>query len=1718
MKKQGSTWGRLCDSLFNFERCRGNERKNRRLLIDQLEERALLSVSTPFLEAQLVNMAISESQGTVTASSLAMDKDGDFVVVWSRIDEVVDENGDPVINPATNRPMTDENIYARYLTNEVQQIQLPFEALGPTLTGQFGKFSINFGGNEVQRLSIAATTPNVNSPVDIISGTFHLRYIDGADVEHITDPIDFSEADFNSKDPATDPAMLIQSALRALGGDLADVVVLGVDSQNFTISFGDASNGQNVNQLSVVNPTWDTSFLPSAIVSTVSEPFTVENITISPTNPYLTATAIRDAFQQYYDNYFVATDQGIGVVRAAIPTVSVVPVKTLADPTGMVTFNIEFVGATSYMNVPEIVIKAGQVLDRSGNPVNAADIVGVTLKETGNEFRVNPEEPDSPFTQLPDKFRQTNPSVAMNAEGNFVIAWESEVPESQNSGSVTDVFARMYTVVGLVDPFGDLADGIMTVDMDQDGTPDTSIQGVRLAEAFRPYSTLLDDDDPLKVEGDVYTFRANELTANAQGNPSVGMDAVGNFTISWSDSGQPISFFNGINMRQYTYEGVPKSAVESAVNAEDTEIHDNSYVAMSDSGYALILWESYVGMITYLYSALYDPNGYVAQGQQVVTTGASEASAYFDSADNYAICWTQGSDNDVPAMGLTSPGIYFVEFSIGGAMLRGLTRASSASTDPGSLTTWHNVQSGSQIIMDADGDMTVVFSGYGRDVNRNFATPAAANAFLREILAQDENADLIAAWPALADISLPFGMNNSGDIDGVIEEVLISAQKTHGFSDEMLGRLRIILETMANLARGEGNGVQYSQFDADPSLGVPNVLVSDRVVNSQRDGYNSRSTLALPANAMDGTFFILVQNMLNGAFDFVEVEPAWIPMGEDQIIDPVGTAQAIQDALNNSEYGYLRNNCIVRYINAAELQLRVGTYWELDYNPASQYVYEITFVGNLHDSPIAVGVAGSTLITKVGDDEVPATPPAVADPFVIGDRRTEQTQASIGMTPEGDFAIAYTEYALDAAGNILTSNIYFRYYDESTDTAGPIVTSAKTPDGINIGASPIVDQENGLAYIVVTMSERMYDNLTHTGDAVTNPDNYRLTIGDRVVAGAIKEVYYGLSESANLAAKAAADPTNYGDFAVLNPLPTISYEIVLVVDANGGLPGVEPLGTGSYVLELLAPSSATLNDPTGTSGLRDAAGNRLNRSGFNPSGSHTPIEFTLVVESDITSKEGLEVRVNETTDGVQTTKVTSNEEYTGSSRIVAMDNDGDFVVVWVSYDQDGDGAGVYMRMFDSEGKPMTGETLVNTYTIGDQLECAVAMDADGDFVVVWASEGQDMDGSWGIYGQRFDSMGRFVGGEFQINSNTVNDQVAPTVAMDNRGNFVVAWASQGQSFSYFNDIRAQVYGSDGQRLGSEIRVNSANIPGTSVNPSSNEVHPTVSVSEVGTFVVSWTAAFSQKNGVTTDTVVMARLFDFNGNPITIPEYEGHEEGNAEFQANVGDDEFIADYEHIDDSKLPAGAFKARNSQVAMSPFGEFIVAWEAFQDNDWIDQPQDVVNSYGIYYRQYNTDGTPKIEVDTNANQVVTALHPPPQAYSMAQSALYYGNQLSPSIGVDADGDFFITWSGNGSSTYAPTAPQNVAAAYNRDQDGVFMRQFRATLSGDERNPAVTPQYRMNTTYVGDQFSPTIAVTPSGDYVVVWSGVGSGDSQGVFFKFHKSSTDTAGPTVTDFLL
>jgi hypothetical protein len=136
-----------------------------------------------------------------------------------------------------------------------------------------------------------------------------------------------------------------------------------------------------------------------------------------------------------------------------------------------------------------------------------------------------------------------------------------------------------------------------------------------------------------------------------------------------------------------------------------------------------------------------------------------------------------------------------------------------------------------------------------------------------------------------------------------------------------------------------------------------------------------------------------------------------------------------------------------------------------------------------------------------------------------------------------------------------------------------------------------------------------------------------------------------------------------------------------------------------------------------------------------------------------------------------------------SSASVSLDADGDFVVAWDSQLQDGSDQGVFARRFNAAGVPLAVEFQVNTYTTGLQFGFSaglgfVSLDADGDFVVSWQSQGQD-GSSDGVFVRRFNSSGAPLTTELQVNSYTTNSQRSAAVAADDSGDFVVAWHGYG---------------------------------------------------------------------------------------------------------------------------------------------------------------------------------------------------------------------------------------------------------------------------------------------------------------------------------------------------
>ena len=164
----------------------------------------------------------------------------------------------------------------------------------------------------------------------------------------------------------------------------------------------------------------------------------------------------------------------------------------------------------------------------------------------------------------------------------------------------------------------------------------------------------------------------------------------------------------------------------------------------------------------------------------------------------------------------------------------------------------------------------------------------------------------------------------------------------------------------------------------------------------------------------------------------------------------------------------------------------------------------------------------------------------------------------------------------------------------------------------------------------------------------------------------------------------------------------------------------------------------------------------------------------------IMAKIGSEFQVN---------TYTASDQYLPS---VATLSNGNFVVTWTSDGQDGSSWGVYAQIFTNDGVKSGSEFQVNTYTASDQQAPFIATLSNGNFVVTWTSYLQDGSDA-GVYAQIFTNSGVKSGSEFQVNTYTASGQYDPSVATLSNGNFVVTWYSDGQDGSGWG-VYGQMFG------------------------------------------------------------------------------------------------------------------------------------------------------------------------------------------------------------------------------------------------------------------------------------------------------------------------------------
>lgn len=360
-----------------------------------------------------------------------------------------------------------------------------------------------------------------------------------------------------------------------------------------------------------------------------------------------------------------------------------------------------------------------------------------------------------------------------------------------------------------------------------------------------------------------------------------------------------------------------------------------------------------------------------------------------------------------------------------------------------------------------------------------------------------------------------------------------------------------------------------------------------------------------------------------------------------------------------------------------------------------------------------------------------------------------------------------------------------------------------------------------------------------------------------------------------------------------------------------------------------------------------------------------------------------------------------------------------------------------------------------------------------------------------IYAQRNSSEGAVIGTPFRVNDDAASsDQNNPCLSTDNNGNFIVTWIDQRNGNF---DLYAQRYSRDGTTRGTNFQVNEVMgsigvfwSPIGVVGPCT----PSMCTDDNSNFVMAWV---DRRNGSSSgDFDIYAQRYSSDGTAM-----------GANFKVN--------------DDKAGAGQWAPA---ISSDSDGNFVIAWQ----NSPSGHVWDIWDDSDIYAQRYSNDGTalgdnfkvsddqgdeskwrPAISMNDSGNFVIAweGDNIYAQRYSRDGTALganFKVNDdnsggrspsLSMDISMDNNGNFVITWEG----------------------DGIYAQRY------SDGGVALGANFKVNSS--GRYFlgHPSISKDGSGNFVIAWGDERNGgwDNRDIYAQRYLSDGTTLGENfrVTD---
>lgn len=475
-------------------------------------------------------------------------------------------------------------------------------------------------------------------------------------------------------------------------------------------------------------------------------------------------------------------------------------------------------------------------------------------------------------------------------------------------------------------------------------------------------------------------------------------------------------------------------------------------------------------------------------------------------------------------------------------------------------------------------------------------------------------------------------------------------------------------------------------------------------------------------------------------------------------------------------------------------------------------------------------------------------------------------------------------------------------------------------------------------------------------------------------------------------------------------------------------------------------------------------------------------------------------------------------------------------VVWQSDPLDGDGAQTVIRLFGANGAALGPEGTLGGRAFGAQWSPQAAALASGQMVVAWNAIGEPGTGAGrGIFAQRLDASGAPLGPAFRVSEPSVDPSFdpygEPVVAALAGGGFVVAWLGAAADTV---DVLARRFAADGSALGAPFLVNTVT--------DGQQWYPAARGLADGGFVIVW-----QTDGVDSPIWgewgtggVFAQRYDAAGQPMTayppsasvgtaIGDWLVGTAADDTLFGLAGDDTLVG---AGGDDRLDGGhGFDEAVHTGSMADFVFSNTQDYAFglTDTNPGDGDEGHDTLIGIERVRF-ADG--EVTVSQRSEFVLAAggtIATAPGATDAALARLSDGRLVAAWTGADGSrGGVFAqllapdatplaaVFRVNTTTLFAQTSPAVAALpdggfliAWDSEQDGsesgIYAQRYSASGS------AVGGEFRVNTYTHSDQLWPSIAVQPSGAFLVVWNSLDQdGSGYGVYGQRFAANGTPAG--------